>query len=434
MSWHGVLLLLLRLAASSPPVDPSLPYTAQWVPSHVDFPRICVLARTRIDLRMERMLPAFLSSLLASAYPALDVFLVDTEFVSGDGVSARSALAASGARALDAAGLWGAGARVFVPALHPTDLDVTDPLLAASGWASRPEVVSGGGGGGGGDGGGGAAVHAKTARWTRAWVATDIVMNRLLKCGGRVDEACAWDFPDGGGVGGGGGANESACDYVLVTNTDNLYAGEFFPEVWSSGIAPLWPGTRAAFWGSHERVGRDIVGVHYVTYYTSDGGVRGGGDPRTRFQGRRVYFPLSADVSGQSLDLGALVWSARALRDAGGGSYVVAALRRGVRSALADAARAGGGAIDVEGALAHVWPTVYARDHIMASQVHVGVILRRRLSAINRVGDTASARALADAAVADGFAPAAARHTTAADGELYDDPVIVLPGLLFLHQ
>ena len=134
--------------------------------------------------------------------------------------------------------------------------------------------------------------------------------------------------------------------------------------------------------------------------------MNGGGDPRTRFQGRRVYFPLSEDVSGQSLDLGALVWSARALRDAGGGSYVVAALRRSVRSALAAAARAGGGAIDVEGALAHVWPTVYARDHVMASEVHVGGILPRRLRALNHAGNS-DVRALVNAAAADGVAPTA---------------------------
>ena len=197
------------LAASNPPVDPSLPYSLP--PSHglvTEFPRVCVLARTRAGPRMERTLPAFLSSLLAAAWPALDVFLVDTEFVGGDGVSTRSALAAAGARALDAAGVWGAGARVRVPALAATDADVADPLVAASGWTSRPDV---------------GGVHAKTARWTRAWVATDVVMNRLLQCGGRIDEACAWD--NGGGV---GNVSSSACDYVLVTNTDNLYPREFF--------------------------------------------------------------------------------------------------------------------------------------------------------------------------------------------------------------
>jgi hypothetical protein len=456
-----------------PLLDASLPW------AHVppaELPRVCVLARTYPSPRMRRLLPAFLSSLLGGGYPALEIFLLDTEFLAGDSFPALAAAAGAAA----AAAAPGGGA-VHVARLSALDADVADAVLGVTGWAQRPAADF---------------AQAKGPRWVRGWVATDVLLNRLLRCGGQWARACGWDAPWEGS----GNGTAAACDYYLFTNTDNSYGAEFLPQVWANGVAPLWPG-KVAFWGgagAAARRGRDVVGVHYVTYYTVDGGGAGGTEA-TRFAPRRVALPLAPGGEGQSLDLGALLWAAPALRDAGGGGFLVRELREAVVAAVGDAAgaltaagggggggggaegfalplRVGGGAAAgggggvagalcaagvalacgealagpsgeaalarrVEARLLRIWPSVYARDHVMASQVHGGAVLPRRLLARARTRsgagteDAALARALAAAAAADGRAapqpqPPPVQH----EGDNGEDPVAILPGLLFLHQ
>ena len=460
--------------------DPSLPWSGV---APAELPRICAIARTFPNPRMQRLLPAFLSSLLGGGYPALHIFLLDTEFSS-------PALPLEAAAAAAAAAAAPGGGAVHVARLSLHDADVAEVVLGATRWASR--------------------AASEMPRWVRGWVTTDVLLNRLLRCGGAWERPCAWDgaWEAGGGGGGGGGGDGSgngtvACDYYLFTNTDNAYGAEYLPQVWARGVAPLWPG-RGPFWrgaGAAGRRGRDVVGVYYVTYYTTDGGGEGGTEA-TRFLPRRVTLPLTPSGEGQSLDLGALLWGGPALRDAGGGGFLVHDLRAAVRAAVAEAAAAlgagggdadsgsgqggapllqlplrvgggggnGGGGDGVTGALcaagvalacsealagpageralaqrlearlARIWPSMYARDHVMATQVHVGTVLPRRLLVRARAGadggggggaEAAMARALAAAAAADGRAAAPPPPHAQAEEE---DPVIVLQGLLFLHQ
>ena len=94
---------------------------------------------------------------------------------------------------------------------------------------------------------------------------------------------------------------------ALVEEGSDRLASEIAASVLSviqaeRGLAPQWPG-RARFWrggGARGRAGRDVVGVHYVSYYTTDGG-GSGGDARTRHLPRRVALPLEGGA-GQSLD------------------------------------------------------------------------------------------------------------------------------------
>jgi hypothetical protein len=466
------LLLRCGFAEEVPSLDSSLPWHRV---SPAELPRLCVIARTFPSPRMRRLLPAFLLSLLGGGYPALDIFVLDTEFLAPAGAASAPALEAVAALAV-AAAAPGSGA-VRVARLSALDVDVADMVLGATGWAT------------------GAA--GSNSRWARGWVATDVLLNRLLRCGGAWARPCAWDGAWETGGGGGGSSNDTvACDYYLITNVDNAYGAEFLPQVWARGVAPLWPG-RGAFWrgaGAVGRRGRDVVGVHYVTYYTIDGGGSGGTEA-TRFLPRRVTLPLTPGGEGQSLDLGALLWSGPALRDASGGGFLARDLRAAVGAAVAEATAAigvggggggdaaagangvdalqqlplrvgggsGGGVVGslcaagvalacgealagpageralaqlLEARLAKIWPSMYARDHVMASQVHGGTVLPRRLLARARGGgggggaeEAAKALALAAAAAADGHA---APQPSPAQAE--EDPVIILQGLLFLHQ
>ena len=251
-------------------------------------------------------------------------------------------------------------------------------------------------------------------------------------------------------------------------------------------------GEQGGVLGGVMRTGRDLVGVNYITYYKS-GGASGLGEESSRFGPRIVAFPPHPNSEGQSLDLGALVWSGRALVESKGrGGFLVRELRERVLGGLVGAAQqkaatsgagAGGGggggggggeasgvgaaalsaaaaappllcttglalfcdphwgtlggqrtmALHVEEALKGVWATVYARDHVQAHEVHSTVILPRRLEVFNqRRGKDESTRfaeALVAAASGEG-GMGLGKATTTPDL----DPVIVLPGMLFFHQ
>ena len=375
-------------------------------------------------------------------------------------------------------GVYGLRGQVNVVPLRAGDSDVGDGLLGLSRWSARES---------------GDFIQAKGPRWVRGWVSTDVVLHRLMACEGRWEEGCPWDTPAGTGTGAGAGNATTlpTCDYFLFTNTDNAYGAAFLSEVWEKGIAPLWQGSREGFWGGVRRTGRDLVGVNYITYYKS-GGASGLGEESSRYGPRIVAFPPHPSSEGQSLDLGALVWSGRALVESkGGGGFLVRELRERVLGGLVGAAQqqantpsddagatadgggGGGGvagaagagalsaaaaalpllcttgltlfcdphwatlggqrsvALNVEEALKGVWPTVYARDHVQAHEVHSTVILPKRLEVFARGRKDESTRfAEALVAAARGEGVMGVGKVTTPDL----DPVIVLPGMLFFHQ
>ena len=76
---------------------------------------------------------------------------------------------------------------MHVARLSALDADVADAVLGVAGWAHRPAADF---------------VQAKGPRWVRGWVATDVLLNRLLRCGGQWARACGWDAPwEGSGNG-----------------------------------------------------------------------------------------------------------------------------------------------------------------------------------------------------------------------------------------
>jgi hypothetical protein len=558
---------------------------------------VCVVARhDGSSARGSLLAPAFAASLLAGNHSALSLFLVDTEAFAGQGALDASLCAvARWARAA------GAARAAVVGGASRRRRDVEDALLARSDWRAPRAAAEWGGSGPWGDGPIDASGRGKGA-WARGYVATDAVMNRLVRCGGRVRRACAWPASHGapaqeapgrgeagweeeeeeeeadpcagsdaaaaaaeaaggaaaaaveaaargaaaaeaaGGaavgaaargaaseaagtsIGGAetspsgaeastsgaetspggaktspggvetspgtspGGAETSSpgtspvgaetspgtspvgaptspggaspetspvgrpvlplpvqpgavrrargysdadagappCDYVLVTNTDNLYAEAFLPLVLSRGVQPLWParGAAALHDASAPRAGRDAVGVFYVTHYAERGG-------RGRSHGARlVHLPADGSAAGQSVDLGAFVWSARALRDANA-TFLVGAVRGAVAAALGGDGGAG---------LAAIWPTVGARDHSLAHMVNSAVIAPRRrqqllLQQQRLQQQQADVAAIVSAAAADGLAPAPAPalHSPLPESELLD-PVEILPEILFWHQ
>ena len=460
-------LLLFAALVSSEDEDIKTPWSGTQL---LDLPRICVLARTYPSPRMRLLLPAFLHSLLGNGYPSLKVFLFNTDFLI-ENIDEYLESASHSARSAYG-GLSGNG-EVHVVHLSAEDRDVGNPVLGVSGWPHRAS---------------GDFEQPKGPRWTRGWVTTDVVLNRLLRCG-TWQEPCPWEGQPWMEFG--NASSSPPCDYFLVTNTDNSYGAAFLSEVWGKGIAPLWPrGGRAAFWnappGAGGRLGRDLIGVHYVTYYKS-GGASGMGEESSRFAPRYVSFPLDTSGVGQSLDLGALVWSAKVLREGDGGSFLAKELQDKVFEGLLQAASEstllqplspdGERAIvtqsylssslcrvglqffcapswatlegeslirtHVEAAIKPLWASIYARDHVQAHTLHSQVVLPRRLLLSSLGEDRGGGDQEIDFRLAQALV-AAARGQEGVLGGSNDlnpvssppklDPLIVLPGLLFQHQ
>jgi hypothetical protein len=361
-------------------------------------PHICIIARHEASARGALLAPAFIHSLAAGNYSALSIFLLDTEAFANRSQAVDPTLC-SVAQAARASGVMRA---VVVSPPHEDALDAFDVLLTATGWSGARKNMSEWGGSGPWGDGPPDLVRGK-GEWTRGYVSTDIVMNRLVRCKGNVRHPCAWPDTDHSGSSGKGfgihigSTREDAdpcapplqppppttppaatsapmpCDYILVTNTDNLYAEEFLPLVLKKGILPLWPKKQNDKNNFHNawprRIGRDAIGVYYVTHYATRGS--SSSSSSSSHGVRLVNLPHDGTMNGQSVDLGAFLWSTRALYDANA-TFLVGALR----AAMAGGGGSGGG--DGGKALAAIWPTVGSRDHSLALQVNQKVIVPRR--------------------------------------------------------
>ena len=405
--------------------------------SSVSSPHICVIARHDASARGKLLAPAFTHSLAAGNYSTLSLFLLDTEAF----VNRSQAVDATLCSVAVAARSSGVTRAVVVSPPHADALDAFDELLTATGWSGPRKNMSDWGGSGPWGDGPPDLIRGK-GEWTRGYVSTDIVMNRLVRCKGNVRQPCAW--PDSGSSGSSGSdilssTREDAdpcasfstqtptpqtptqttpagmpCDYILVTNTDNLYAEEFLPLVLKKGILPLWPEQNQVFQSAWpRRIGRDAIGVYYVTHYATRG------KPPSSHGVRLVHLPHDGTMNGQSVDLGAFLWSSRALFDANA-TFLVGALRAAM--ALQQASSSSGG--DGGNALAAIWPTVGSRDHSLAHHVNQRAIVPRRR-------EEREWKEFIKAAKAANYTH---HRDDDDDNDDDDDPVKILTEILFWHQ